>query len=281
MSEQNQGRTEMGPFSIIPEWVIDADISANAKLLYAVMARYADKDDKTAYPSRQTLANRLRISKTTVDRLIKELEDISAISVERRKLPTNDGKALNQTNLYTVRQVAPFTGLPPRGGNVSEATSNVSEATWNADVATGSNVSEAHNYNHLELEPIELENTCSNEFFPAVTSEEIAIIDNDKETVASMFEEFWEAYSFKQDKQKAIGQWKKQIKDLAMAEMVIAKAKEYKAARDPAYVKLASGWLLNKRWEDEIVHRAAKKSKSSDTINYLKELAQAEGLFND
>lgn len=136
-------------------------------------------------------------------------------------------------------------------------------------------------YNSIETKGELKEHNSEIEFFPAVTSKEIAIIDNDKKTVASMFDEFWEAYSFKQDKQKAIGQWKKQIKDLAMAEMVIAKAKEYKAARDPAYVKLASGWLLNKRWEDEIVHHSANKSKSSPTINYLKELAQAEGLFND
>lgn len=280
MSETNQGRTRL-PFSMIPEWVTYADISHGAVRLYSVIARYADNKDYTAFPGRQTLADHMRVSTDTIDRYVKELENISAISVERRKVKTKEGKLRNQSNMYTLEVAPPVSSLHDNDGRTDAGSRADAVNGSRLAAVNGSRLEAAHNYNHLELEPIELENTCSNEFFPAVTSKEIAIIDNAKETVASMFEEFWDAYGKKEARKPAVKAWNKVIKDPAMAEMVIAKAKESKATRNPDYVKLAGGWLLDERWNDEMVDRQANKSKSSSTINYLKELAQAEGLFND
>ena len=242
MSEQNQGRTEMGPFSIIPEWVTDADISANAVRLYVVMARYADKDDKTAFPSRQTLANRLRISKSTVDRLIKELEAIQALSVVRRKVKTEDGKSLNKTNLYTVRQVAPSTGLPTKGGNVTEA-------TWNVSESRGSLNYEAQNYTQVELEPKNYK-----------TSE--------------CFELFWIEYDKKVGKKKAQDQWNKNVKDEVTAELVIRAAKSQRISTEAKYRKDPERWLRDHRWLDESVSAISTKS----SIDRFKNYADTRGL---
>ena len=55
-------------FAIIDEWLLDLDISDRAVRLYAVLARYADSETLKAYPSRGTLAERLRCSKASVDR---------------------------------------------------------------------------------------------------------------------------------------------------------------------------------------------------------------------
>ena len=98
-------------FSIIPEWVIDCDIPAQAKVLYCVLQRYADKKTGECFPSISTLAKRMRVSDSTVKRQIKILIDIKALS----KVARYDKETGEQTsNLYTVIQVPPFINdLPP------------------------------------------------------------------------------------------------------------------------------------------------------------------------
>jgi hypothetical protein len=42
-------------FAIIPEWILDADISPRAKNLYCILWTYADRKDGSCYPSVTTL----------------------------------------------------------------------------------------------------------------------------------------------------------------------------------------------------------------------------------
>jgi len=84
-------------FAIIPEFVITADISANAVRLYAVLNRFANSQGK-AWPSRKTLADIMRTSTATIDRAKDELIAISALSVEHRVNPAGDPSS----NLYTL-----------------------------------------------------------------------------------------------------------------------------------------------------------------------------------
>ena len=86
-------------FSIVPEWVIDAPISAQAVRVYAVLCRYADKDDGTCFPSIRTLAERIHVSESTIKRAIKELKAIGAIKSQKR---FDKATGEQTSNLYTV-----------------------------------------------------------------------------------------------------------------------------------------------------------------------------------
>jgi hypothetical protein len=94
-------------FSIIPEWVLDADISEKALKIYAILARYADSETLQAFPSRETLARRARCHPKSVTRAIDELVAIGAVIKQHRK----SGEAY-QSNLYTLRRVGPTLSLP-------------------------------------------------------------------------------------------------------------------------------------------------------------------------
>ena len=85
-------------FAIVDEWVINLEISDRAFKLYAILARYADNTTHKAFPSRDTLAKRLRCSKASVDRAVIELVDAEAIGKQHR--------AYNSV-LYTVMVDAP------------------------------------------------------------------------------------------------------------------------------------------------------------------------------
>ena len=71
-------------YAIVPEWVIDLPISAQAVRLYAVLNRYADKDDGTCFPAIATLARRMHTSNSTVKRALNELKKCGAVFVEPR-----------------------------------------------------------------------------------------------------------------------------------------------------------------------------------------------------
>lgn len=71
-------------FAIIDEWVLDLDISDRALRLYAILIRYADKDTHKAFPSRKTLAGRLKCSAASVDRASGELVSAGLMSKHQR-----------------------------------------------------------------------------------------------------------------------------------------------------------------------------------------------------
>ncbi|QDP46729.1 MAG: hypothetical protein Tp156SUR915002_19 [Prokaryotic dsDNA virus sp.] len=98
-------------FSIIPEWIIDCDIPAQSKVLYAILQRYADKNTGECYPSIATISKRMRVSESTVKRSMTHLITIGALKKEARY----DIETGEQTsNLYTVIQAPPVTSeLPP------------------------------------------------------------------------------------------------------------------------------------------------------------------------
>ena len=84
-------------FAIIPEWVLHADISANAVRLYGVLNRFANSRGR-AWPSRKTIADLMRVSVATIDRAKDELVELGALTVEARTTPSGDPSS----NLYIL-----------------------------------------------------------------------------------------------------------------------------------------------------------------------------------
>ncbi|RJK95942.1 hypothetical protein [Vallicoccus soli] len=104
-------------FAIVPEWVIDADISDCAYRLYSVLLRYGQSSGQRM-PGRALLAQRLRKrSKDTVDRAMKELVAVGAVVVERRRRGRQ-----NLTNRYHLMSTSPAARPLGRGGRTDAAT---------------------------------------------------------------------------------------------------------------------------------------------------------------
>jgi len=96
-------------FAIVPEWVIDAQLSDCAFRLYAVLLRYGQSSGQRM-PGRALLARRLHKTSTdTVDRALKELVAVGAVVVERRRTGRQ-----NLTNRYHIRTTQPGASAPGR-----------------------------------------------------------------------------------------------------------------------------------------------------------------------
>lgn len=123
-------KSDIGPFSVVPEWVLDAPVSDRAVRLFAVLGRYADKKGES-HPSRSTLAARLRCSVDSLDRAAKELVANGMLEVKRRRVET--GRHL--TSVYILHVAA----RTRRGDRT--------------DAASGSRVDAAQNETHLNENP--------------------------------------------------------------------------------------------------------------------------------
>lgn len=101
------------PYSQVPRWILRAGdaLSHGSVRLYGVIMSYADNDTKTAFPSRETLAQDMGASVTTVKRSIRELEDFGAIVVERRR---NKRTGNFYANHYTLVFQNPWVTDDPR-----------------------------------------------------------------------------------------------------------------------------------------------------------------------
>jgi hypothetical protein len=118
-------------FAIVPEWVIDAEISDSAFRLYSVLLRYGQSSG-ARMPSRATLARRLKKrSVDSVDRAMRELVAVGAVVVERRRRGRQ-----NLTNRYHVLTTAPG-GRSHAATNAAEAGGRARSATPGRTVAAG------------------------------------------------------------------------------------------------------------------------------------------------
>lgn len=115
-SDEETLLVEDARFSIVPEWMIDADVPDAAFRLYALLLRYGNTSG-SRMPSRSTLARRLRRSVDAVDRAMRQLTVAGIVRVEHRRRG-----AQYLSNRYHVRTSSPIP--PARGDRNSAATSD-------------------------------------------------------------------------------------------------------------------------------------------------------------
>lgn len=126
--------SDTGPFSLIPEWVLDLDVSDRAVRLYALLCRYADDGTGEGWPSRTTLAKRLRCSVDSLDRAKVELVTAQALEVEHRQKANGE----LTSNLYRILRVDPAAEARPLGTDA---------ATWPQGDPEGGRTGAAENEN--------------------------------------------------------------------------------------------------------------------------------------
>jgi biotin operon repressor len=222
-------------FAIMPEWVIELDISHTAFRLYAVLARYADNVTHQAFPSLDTLANRLGCGEKTVRRAIEDLVEHGAIKKHSR--------GRYQSSLYTVMTTPPKgSKMSHEGSKMSHEGSNVSHEGSNMSTRLDKNVQVTRT---TEQEPPELE------------------------LLNQAFDKFWAVYPKKDDKPLAKRSFIKAL-DRATLDVIVAGAVRYRddPNREQAFTKNPSTWLNADAWENgplpSIVARKPRKLTNAE-----------------
>ena len=111
-------RTLLGtPYACIPLWVLTADISTAARVLYAGLNSFVAGASGSCFPTRRAISARTGLSVATIGRALRELKEIGAVCVEEnyRERP---GKGRERTaNTYRLALDSPelrerFAGVP-------------------------------------------------------------------------------------------------------------------------------------------------------------------------
>lgn len=208
-------------FAILPEWILYSKKSPVAICVYAVLNRYANQQG-TCFPSRKTIAEKIGVSIRSVDKAIKELQELGAVHVKHRTV--GEGEILQyQSNIYHL------TTKPPSAEN---DTTLVQKTTppWGKFDATPS----AENDTLIKANIKQSQLTI-----------EIQATEN--------FNTFWSIYPRKKGKAEAKLAFGKALKKTD-AETILSGAKKYALERqnkDMQYTAWASTWLNQERWEDE------------------------------
>ena len=209
-------------FSIIPEWVLDADISDRAIRIYSILARYADNETLQAFPSRDTLGKRAFCNVKAVTKAIEELVTIGAVIKQHRK----QGDSY-QSNLYTLRRVGPSL-TPPRVSPDRGVGSDLTPPRVSDDPLTRT----------TELEPLN----------------DIQHFEQDRQQrLIQEFNSFWEIYPRKLGKGEAKGAFVKAV-DKFGADVVLEGVTRFASDPNlpaPQFIPRAATWLNQERWDDE------------------------------
>lgn len=115
---QSSERTLVGaPYACIPLWVLTADISSAARVLYAGLNSFVTGVSGSCFPTRKALSARTGLSVATIGRALRELKEIGAVRVEEN-YREHPGKGRERTaNTYRLALDPPelrerFAGMP-------------------------------------------------------------------------------------------------------------------------------------------------------------------------
>lgn len=230
-------------FAMIPEWVLDSHISAQAVRLYCVLRRYADQGGR-CYPSRKRIADRMNVSPATVDRAVQELVDLGALLVRQRWNPETREHTSNE---YTVLS------NPRAGIRTSDETSPVSEETGlltDADL-TRASMNESQ----------EPENTLAH---ASVSTRS-----------APGFDRFWSTYPRKVGKGAARNRWTRMSEGDRKAALDAAELHAERWRRERTEVRFIphpATWLGQQRWLDDLTTEARHEPTMPSAVRHAADL---------
>ena len=86
----------------VPNILLDMDLPASAVAVYLYLLRSADRNTDQCHPSEATIAKRLLLSRNTVAKHVRLLEERGLIITEHTKIITKNGIKKNGSLLYTI-----------------------------------------------------------------------------------------------------------------------------------------------------------------------------------
>lgn len=209
-------------FAVIPEWVLDADISPGAVRLYAVLARFADNETLIATRGRKALADRMRCALKSLDRYVSELESIGAVTVVRRE------RDISRYALHQVHQETLF--YPSDKNDPSDKNIPPTERKLLGVSSSGSSASQR----------------TDSPASKAAGAFKIA-------DAFAAFDAFWKLYPRKRDVGHARSAFIAGLKKAPLPEIMagLDRALLTWADAEPRFIPYAATWLRGEGWLDE------------------------------
>ena len=106
MSYLYNQQNKFGNCFILPNYIMQIDLSPLARLIYLYLVYIEDRKTYQCYPSYRTIGKALNIkSITTIAKYVRELEDKCLIYTEPTEVILKNGKKQNGNLKYTIRPI--------------------------------------------------------------------------------------------------------------------------------------------------------------------------------
>ena len=89
----------------MPNEIFCLGLNSGEIAVYSYLMSCEDRETYTCYPSYNTIGNALKMSKKTVMKYVKSLEDKSLITTEHTTVTLKSGKKQNGNLRYTIRPI--------------------------------------------------------------------------------------------------------------------------------------------------------------------------------
>ena len=89
----------------VPNELLDFDLPAGAVAVYLYLLRHANRKTNRCHPSEATIAKKLHLSRNTVAKQVRLLEERGLVVTEHTTVITQDGRKQNGSLLYTILPV--------------------------------------------------------------------------------------------------------------------------------------------------------------------------------
>ena len=87
---------------LVPNELLDFDLPAGAVAVYLYLLRHANRKTNRCHPSEATIAKKLHLSRNTVAKQVRLLEERGLIVTEHTSIIMRDGRKQNGSLLYTI-----------------------------------------------------------------------------------------------------------------------------------------------------------------------------------
>ena len=93
---------KQGNYFMLQNEIFNMDLSSGEIALYAFLMRMEDRKTYSCYPSFKTIGNALRMSKNTVMKYVRLLEEKELIKTERTIVEHHDGSLRNGNLMFRI-----------------------------------------------------------------------------------------------------------------------------------------------------------------------------------
>ena len=253
--------TRPDAFQVCPEWVLLADISAQAVRLYLVLSKASDNETKTHRWGRKKLAEAMRVkSPRSVDKYLAELEAIGAVAIRTQfqdgRQTTNEYRVITaDPSQYSARGVA-GNCTPGVAGNCTPGVAENCSQSYNLyELRTSKDLGGAADADAPTTAITETEEPHpAQDTAPRPPKPRFAYPD--------AFETFWSTYPLRKEKRKAYEAWAKATTEVG-EDTVLQGAKAYahdsKRLSEPRFTKHPTTWLNQGCWDDDYTETRKEK----------------------
>ncbi len=233
----------------------DASLRASASRLAIVLSAFFNRESGDAWPSMDTLADLLGMTRRGVQKLIEAL-------VEAGFLDRDIGGGRKSTNVYALLFPGEKQRTDVHGFDAKQRTGVHPLETETANRRSEKQRTDVHP--NLLKEPIEDRES--------------------NDSLSEAFKEFWNQYPRKAGKKTAEKAFAKAVTDSASPQDIIAGAMRYAAERDgqeARFTKHPSTWLNAGCWEDEPAPQGANTRQSNQRMSAAEFARRREEAINN